>query len=338
MVSNKTMKFRRREFIALIGLAGAAALAQRYITGGIQSIAPASSTLKTKEVTPNSEFYITQYDGVPTVDPASWRLVVTGEVDRELNLTLDEVKSYGETSDYNTLICIGNGIGGDLIGNAFWKGVRLRDVLETAGLTDSARDLVLYGADGYSDSFPIEKALHDDTRLVFEMNGEALPEAHGFPLRAVVPGLYGIKNVKWIEKIEVSSEDVRGDWQKRGWNEEGIIKVTSRIDMPRGGDLITGRAYEISGIAFGGEYPITGVEVSTDGGKSWADAAIKPALSRYAWTLWTFSWDIPDSGEYLLAARATDESGRIQKVGTIVSRRVFPDGADGYHKVMVEVI
>ncbi|HDH28539.1 MAG TPA: hypothetical protein ENH13_05345, partial [Euryarchaeota archaeon] len=187
------MKFRRREFIALIGLAGAAALAQRYITGGIQSIAPASSTLKTREVTPNSEFYITQYDGVPSVDPASWRLVVSGEVEKELSLNLDDVKAYAETSDYNTLICIGNGIGGDLIGNAQWRGIRLRDLLETAGLKEDARELVLYGADGYVDSFPVEKALHPDTRLVYEMNGDLLPEAHGYPLRAVVPGRYGIK-------------------------------------------------------------------------------------------------------------------------------------------------
>ena len=332
------MKFRRREFIALIGLAGAAALAQRYITGGIQSIAPASSTLKTREVTPNSEFYITQYDGVPSVDPASWRLVVSGEVEKELSLNLDDVKAYAETSDYNTLICIGNGIGGDLIGNAQWRGIRLRDLLETAGLKEDARELVLYGADGYVDSFPVEKALHPDTRLVYEMNGDLLPEAHGYPLRAVVPGRYGIKNVKWIERIEVTSEDVRGYWGKRGWNEEGIIKVASRIDMPKEGDLIIGRAYEVSGIAFGGEHPITEVEVSTDGGKSWTDASIKPTLSRYAWTLWTYIWQIQAAGEYLLAVRATDESGRIQKEGTVVSRRVFPDGADGYHKVKVKVI
>jgi DMSO/TMAO reductase YedYZ molybdopterin-dependent catalytic subunit len=332
------MKFRRREFIGLLGLAGAAALARKYITGGIQSIAPKTSTMKTQEVTPNEEFYITQYDGVPAVDPESWRLVVTGAVARELSLTLDDIKTYAQTTDYNTLICIGNGIGGDLIGNAFWKGVRLMDVLEAAELKEDARELVLYGADGYLDSFPIEKALHQDTRLAFEMNGDPLPEVHGFPLRAVVPGLYGIKNVKWIEKIEVSSEDVRGYWQKRGWNEEGIIKVTSRIDMPKGGDMITARSYEVSGIAFGGEHPIAGVEVSTDGGKSWADATIKPALSRYAWTLWSFDWQIPGAGEYEFAARATDESGRVQKEGTIVSRRVFPDGADGYHRVKVKAI
>jgi DMSO/TMAO reductase YedYZ molybdopterin-dependent catalytic subunit len=324
------MKFRRREFIGLLGLAGAAALTRKYITGGIKSIAPKASTPKTKEVTPNDEF--------PSVDPESWRLVVTGEVDEELSLTMDDIRTFPQTSDYNTLICIGNGIGGDLIGNAKWKGIRLKDVLEAAGLKDSARDLLLHGSDGYMDSFPIEKALHDYTRLVYEMNGEALPEVHGFPLRAVVPGLYGIKNVKWIEKVEVSAEDVRGYWQKRGWNEQGIIKVTSRIDMPRVGDMITGRSYEVSGIAFGGEHPITRVEVSTDGGKTWKDATLKPALSRYAWTLWTFDWNIPDSGEYELAARATDESGRVQKEGTVVSRRVFPDGADGYHKVKVKAL
>ncbi|MFQ5800461.1 MAG: sulfite oxidase [Candidatus Hydrothermarchaeales archaeon] len=329
---------KRRDFVVVVGVVGAALLIRRYIIGGVKSIAPPTSSLKTKEVTPNDEFYITHYDKVPEIDVENWRLLVTGEVEKELSLSLEGIREMPQTTEYNTLICIGNGIGENLIGNAKWKGVRLKDVLEMAELKESVRDIVLHGADGYVDSFPIEKALHKDTRLIYEMNDEPLPEAHGYPLRAVVPGLYGIKNVKWIEKIQVSADDFRGYWQKRGWSEKGIIKVTSRIDMPRDGEVISGSTYEISGIAFGGKYSITKVEVSTDGGNTWQEAALKPALSRFAWTLWSFDWKIPGIGKYEILARATDESGRVQKEGTVVSRRAFPNGADGYHTINVRAV
>src|SRR3990172_1742671 len=273
------MKVKRRDLIAVLGAAGVAFLLRRYISGGARSIAPKVSTGNTKEVTPNDEFYITHYDGVPEIDIDAWRLVVTGDVERELSLGLDEIKAFPETLDYNTLICIGNDIGGQLIGNARWKGVLLKDVLTAAGLKDTAKEVVLHGADGYNDSFPLEKALNMGTRLVYEMNEALLPEAHGYPLRAVVPGLYGIKNVKWIEKIEVSREEVRGYWQKRGWGRDGIIKMMSRIDMPHSGDLIKEGVYEVSGVAFGGKYPITKVEVSSDGGKTWGSAVLKTPLS-----------------------------------------------------------
>jgi DMSO/TMAO reductase YedYZ molybdopterin-dependent catalytic subunit len=329
---------KRRKLMAIAGVAGAALLARKYITGGIESIAPPTSTVRTKEVTPNDEFYITHYDGVPEIDVKDWRLVVTGEVERELSLSFEDISAFPETTDYNTLICIGNGIGGDLIGNAKWKGIQLKDVLLMAGLKETAKDIVFHGVDGYADSFPIEKALHEDSRLVYEMNDETLPPVHGFPLRAVIPGLYGIKNVKWIERIEVSAEDVKGYWQKRGWSERGIINVMSRIDVPRDGEIITGGSFEISGIAFGGENPITKVEVSTDGGKTWQEAALKPSLSRYAWTLWQYRWKITGPGDVEITARATDESGRVQKEGTVISRRSFPDGAEGYHTIKVTAV
>jgi DMSO/TMAO reductase YedYZ molybdopterin-dependent catalytic subunit len=329
------MKFKRREFIALTGLAGAAFLAVRYITGGIESISPPSSSLRTNEITPNNEFYLTHYDGIPEIDGETWKLKIGGEVENELSLSLAEIMELPSTNDFNTLICIGNGIGGDLIGNAKWRGIPLKEVLLKAGLKESARELVFHGADGYTDSFPLGKGLQADTRLVYEMNDRTLPIEHGFPLRAVVPGLYGIKNLKWIERIEVSAEEVTGYWQKRGWSKEGQIKVMSRIDMPRDGDIITKESYEMSGIAFAGEHSINLVEVSTDGGKTWKEAMIKPALSRFAWTLWNYNWKVPDQRDYEIMVRARDKSGRTQKEGTVVSRRVFPNGADGYHKVNV---
>ncbi|RMF88770.1 MAG: oxidoreductase [Methanobacteriota archaeon] len=333
------MSMRRRDFIVIAGAAaGAAVIGRRYITGGIRSVVPDASARGTSEVTPNNEFYITHYNGIPELTDAEWSLKITGEVEREVELTLEDLKRLEETLDYNTLICIGNGIGGSLIGNARWRGVRLGDVLRLAGVLDGAVDVVLHGADGYSDSFPVEKALHPDTRLVYEMNGEPLPQAHGYPLRAVVPGLYGIKNVKWIERIEVAAEEVLGHWQKRGWSREGRIKVMSRIDVPGDGAVIGSGVHTVSGIAFAGEHPITKVEVSTDGGGTWREAALKPPLSRYAWTLWSYEWAVPGPGVYTLAVRAADESGRVQEPGNAITRRAFPDGAWGYHSIRVRAV
>lgn len=329
---------RRRDFVALAGLSAAGFLGLRYITGGVKSVIPEKRGPGLKEVTPNEEFYLTQYNGIPEVDGESWRLEIEGEVKNPVSLSLDEIMGMGSGRDYNTLICIGNGIGGDLIGNARWRGVRLEDVLNHAGLLENAAYVLFHGADGYSDGFPLERALHPGTRLVYEMNGEPLPVAHGFPLRAVVPGLYGIKNLKWITKIEVLSEPVTGYWGKRGWNKDGFIKVMSRVDSPGDGSRIEQGPLTISGIAFAGEHMITRVEVSTDGENTWTPAELRKPLSDYAWTLWSLDW-VPDStGDFRISVRAEDASGRIQGPGSIVSRRSFPDGADGYHRINVRII
>ncbi len=332
------MKLKRRHILGL-GLAiGGSVLAAKYLRVGFKSIVPEASSLSTKEITPNNEFYVTHYSSVPEVDLENWRLQVDGEVERALSLAIEDISELPQTDDYNTLLCIGNGIGGDLIGNAKWKGVRMRDVLELAGLKDTAQELVLHGADGYSDSFPLERGLRDETRLVYSMNEEPLPAAHGLPLRCVVPGLYGIKNVKWLTRIEVLSEGYTGYWQKRGWDRDGFIKVVSRIDQPRDAEIIRGGAYEISGVAFAGEHQIEAVEISADGGKTWDDAVLKPPLSRFSWTLWRYDWRIPGSGDYEIAVRARDGSGRIQTEGTVISRRSFPDGADGFHKIKIKAV
>ena len=179
-------------------------------------------------------------------------------------------------------------MGGDLIGNALWRGVRLKDLLDQAGLKPEAVDIVLRASDGYSDSIPITRAQADGNILVYEMNGEPLSVSHGFPVRLIVPGIYGKKNVKWITEIEAVSYDYKGFWQTRGWDDRAVYKTLSRIDIPD--DTVSGTT-TIAGIAFAGDRGISKVEVSLDGGNTWEQAEIKPALSEYSWVLWHKEWN-----------------------------------------------
>ncbi len=291
----------------------------------------------TPEITPNNEFYLTSYNGIPNIEKEDWTLIVDGLVERPLKLNYTDIIEMSKESKTVTLICIGNGIGGELIGNAEWEGVSLKTVLEKAGVKSGAEDVVLYGGERYTDSFPLEKALDKDTLLAYKMNNETLPTNHGYPLRAVVPGIYGMKNVKWLERIEVVDKNYKGHWEKQGWSDSAVIKMMSRIDTPLNGSRITQTPYTIAGIAYGGIHQVSNVEVSTDGGKTWGEAAIKEPLSKYAWTLWTYQWEPSSNGTYDISVRATDHEGNIQKKGNIISRRVYPSGADGIHSISVEV-
>jgi DMSO/TMAO reductase YedYZ molybdopterin-dependent catalytic subunit len=288
------------------------------------------------EITPTGEFYLTHYRNAPQIDAGRWSLRIEGEVDEEIELGYEDLLALPSVELVNTLVCIGNPVGGYLIGNAHWRGVRFRDLLIRAGVRGGAVDAVLHGAEGYEDSFPLEKALHPDTILAYEMNGEPLTPPHGFPLRAIVPGLYGIKNVKWLTRIEVVGHDYRGFWQRRGWSETGSIKLMSRIDMPREGDTLERRETMIAGIAFGGLKGVSRVEVSADDGKTWEEATVKEPLSPYAWSLWKYRWAPPEPGEYTLVVRAYDREGRVQP-SSILFQNAFPSGAEGYHRVPVTV-
>lgn len=295
---------------------------------GIPGISP--------EITPNNQFYVVSKNAFrdPSVDERGWRLEITGLVNRPLTFTYEQIKSLPSATQYFTLQCISNEVGGDLIGNAHWRGVPLGDLLRKAGVKDGAVDVVLRAADDYADSIPIDKALAPGTMLVYEMNGEVLPKAHGYPLRLLVPDIYGMKNVKWITKIEVIDYDLKGFWQVRGWSDVATMFTTSRIDSPRNGSyLAAGRNY-VGGIAVAGARGIRGVEVSTDSGRTWAPAVVKPALGPNAWVLWLYEWEMPaDQAEpRRVRVRATDGTGALQPVEI---RDTLPDGATGYHAVVV---
>ncbi len=286
-------------------------------------------------ITPNSQFYVEDINGPPKQRAAeTWRLKITGKVDRPLTLSLDQIRKRPAVREIITLSCIGNPVGGYALGNAEWEGISLRDLLDEADPDFFAKTLVFKGADGYHDSIPLSRGRHRAAVLVHTMNGEPLPRAHGFPLRLLVPGLYGIKQVKWISEIEVSSKNHNGYWQKRNWSKDGTVKVISRIDFPKNGDRIYTSNTTVRGIAFAGDRGIHYVQVSADGEKTWSLAKLEKPLSPYSWVFWSFAMQLPRSGRYTLAVRAVDQYSGIQRDA---QSDAFPSGTSGIHRVQFHV-
>ncbi|HJQ26683.1 MAG TPA: molybdopterin-dependent oxidoreductase [Blastocatellia bacterium] len=277
------------------------------------------------EVTPAKDFYVVSKNAFdPEVDATRWRLEIAGLVETPIRLTYDDLKSMPAVEQYATLCCISNEVGGDLIGNALWRGVRLKDLLQKAGVRPGVVDIALRASDDYLDSIPLDRAMQDGTLLVYEMNGEPLTPAHGYPLRLLVPGIYGMKNVKWITRLEAIDYDLKGYWQRRGWDDRAEYKTMSRIDAPAGN--VKGEA-SIAGVAFAGDRGISKVEVSTDGGATWEPAEIKPALSPFTWVLWQKRWTAQTAGKHRLVVRATDGRGNLQSSQYAPPE---PSGSSGY--------
>ncbi len=280
----------------------------RAIVGGVPGLSP--------EITPNDKFYAVSKNVLrdPTVNESRWRLEVGGLVQRPFTLTYEQMKALPAANQYFTLQCIGNAVGGDLIGNADWRGISLAALLNQAGLKPGAVDVVLRAADDYADSIPLEKALDPDTMLAYEMNGEILPKAHGFPLRLLAPDIYGMKQVKWITKVEVVDYDFKGLWQEQGWSDVATLNTGARIDIPkRGANLLPGSNL-IGGVALAGMRGVQRVEVSTDGGTSWEQAAMKSQLGPNAWAVWLYHWPVgPGSADAKILVRARTEPARCRR-------------------------
>jgi len=307
---------------------------------------PKLASLLASEVTPTYLFYRIDINPViPEVDVANWNLKINGLVDNPISLSYEEIKTMPSIEEYVTLECISNKIGGDLIGTALWKGVRLKDILEKAIVNSNVQYIVFRCSDGYDVGIPLANGLMDETILAYEMNTAPLTSKHGFPLRAIVPGLYGMMNPKWITEIELVSGVYEGYWQRNGWTNLANYQTGSSIVIPgrapihqrfRGLDEISNNSINngvpIAGIAFGGDRGISKVEVSTDGGSTWKTAQIKDPLSRYTWVLWTAGYVPPDMNNYKIIVRATDQTGKVQ---TSELTKPFPNGATGYHTITV---
>ncbi|MBW3591785.1 MAG: molybdopterin-dependent oxidoreductase, partial [Actinobacteria bacterium] len=287
------------------------------------------------EISSNDDFYNIDINIVkPSVDHETWRLKIGGLVDEPYELTFEQLQNDFEVVEIvHTLTCISNRVGGDLIDTAVWRGVRLRDVLERAGLRNGIVDLVFTGAEGYTDSIPVDKGLQDDTLVVFGMNGESLPREHGFPARIIVPGIYGMKNVKWLTAIEAVDTDYKGYWMVRGWSDTARIKTSSRFDLPTDSSRVQSGA-RLAGVAWAGDRGIRRVEVSTDGGKTWSEALLKRELSPITWRLWAAELERA-SGEVTILVRAIDGAGGRQE-GEPTDPH--PAGASGYHEIRVLVV
>ena len=285
------------------------------------------------EITPNKDFYQVSKNAFdPQVDPRGWKLEVAGLVDNPLEISYYEIRELPFVEQYATLACISNEVGGDLIGTALWRGVRLKQVLEKAGLKPGVVDVILRARDDYSDSIPIDRAVADGTLLVYEMNGEPLTPEHGSPLRLLVPGIYGMKNVKWITRIEAVDFDFRGYWQRRGWDDRAEYKTLSRIDVP---DSQVKGETSIAGIAFAGDRGISKVEVSMDAGATWQLAEIKQPLSSFSWVLWRLPWTPGQPGKHRLTVRATDGRGQTQ---TSQYAPPAPSGSSGHDSRVVSSV
>ena len=288
-------------------------------------------------ITPNDTFYEVSKNIVnPSVDVIDWKLEFAGDFGKPMSLTYEELQSLPWQEEYVTLTCISNRIGGGLIGNALWQGVRLSTLLEMAEMPDSVERLAFHAADGYVDSFPREYALRDQTIVAYLMNGEPLTDGHGFPARIIVPGLYGMENVKWLTKIEPVPSSFRGYWQQRGWADTAIIQTMSRIDVPtRNADIPVNDDSFAGGVAFAGDRGIKMVEVSLDDGETWQTAEFSEPLSPYTWVLWTRDWTPTEPQRVNMAVRATDMEGNTQPARIT---RALPNGAEGWHRILVNVV
>ena len=301
-------------------------------------------------VTPNERFYIRCHFLIPKINERDWRLRVGGKVARPFEVTMDDLRQMPTQTITATLECAGNsrvflvpkvkGVQWELgaVGNAEWTGVRLRELLQRAEMANNAREIILEGADNgtiaepprpagkinFARSLPVEKAM-DDVLLAFAMNGEPLSAAHGFPLRAVVPGWYGMASVKWLQRMIITDQPFNGYYQSIDYafwrrDEAGpalvpltTMQVKAEIARPENNELIRANEnYTVKGAAWTGDAEVAKVEVTFDGGKSWSEATLKDDSIKNAWRLWAFEWRRPAPGSYTLMARATDSRGRIQ--------------------------
>jgi DMSO/TMAO reductase YedYZ molybdopterin-dependent catalytic subunit len=288
-------------------------------------------------VTPNADFYrIDTALQVPSIDPSAWRLRIFGEVEEEVEISLDELLALPLQESVVTLACVSNEVGGDLIGNALWHGYPIRDLLARARPLPGADMVLSRSVDGFTAGTPLEVLLEEDrdSLLAVGMNGEPLPLEHGFPARLVVPGLYGyVSATKWVVSLEVTRfADATAYWTDRGWSVKGPVKTHSRIDVPTASARVSAGTVAVAGVAWAQHTGIERVEVRVDDG-DWREARLASAISADTWVQWVLEWDA-DPGDHRIQVRATDACGETQGERTVP---VVPDGAEGWHTVTVTV-
>jgi len=347
-----------RRFLAL-GIAAAVAVAlcgllKRLFTigtfgyDGRQYRGP--NVQKITPIRPEDEFYQVSKNLVdPNVARDSWRLDIIGQVENPRVYSFADIAAMPAVEQETTLLCISYGVGSGLCSNAIWKGVPLPTLLAQAKPKPEVTTVLFRAADGYYETFKFEKAMEPTTLVAYEMNGEPLPQRHGYPLRMIVPGLYGEKNPKWLTRIELLNEaDGRlhrrhgcGFYKEQGWGREGdVVPTHSRIDAPQvAGDHFqapfkVGQPAELRGMALGGDRGISKVEVSDDDGETWNDARITQPGTKISWSLWSYNWTPEEDGETKLVVRATDGEGKLQ---IAEYRDQVPDGATGLHRVKARV-
>lgn len=309
-----------------------------YFAEGSEATSGTNSLIPSSMITPTGEFYVLQIRRPPHIKSAHWRLRVSGLVEKEHIFRYADITQMPSVTTMRTLKCIGDLIGVEQMSNAMWTGVPLADVLQKAGVKKGVNVVVFRCADGYHTAIPLDRALREETLLVYKMNGGALPQDHGFPVRLLNPGHYGTKNPKWIVDIMLA-EKHEGYWEKRGWDPIARVKLATFIGTPSDSEKIQGgTVYTISGAAFdsGNHDGIESVEVSHDAGNTWEAAELWASDSPLAWYLWKYRWHVPkNSGEIEIYARAIANDGLIQRE---IGYDAEPAGAVGYHTVRAEIV
>jgi len=292
-------------------------------------------------ITPNDLFYCVTKNVVdPHVNTDLWHLEVLGLVQNRAEWRLQDLKGFPPVEQETTLMCISNGLDAGLISNAIWKGIPLRDLLDQAAPLSNATRVRLYGVDNYTDTIPLEKAMAPTTLLAYQMNGVPLPHRHGYPLRAIVPGYFGEKHVKWLTRIELTTADAKGFYETQGWGPDFMTPTRSRIDVPdyesRFSISELQQPIEVNGMAYGGDRGIARVELSFDDGETWDDAEIYYTGGDLAWSLWKLrdGWMPDDPGDYTIVVRATDGEGDVQESEP---DRGWFSGVTGFHKIIVHI-
>ena len=284
--------------------------------------------------TSNDDFYVIDISTrKPALPDDTWTLRIHGLVDQPVELNYLDLLNLPSVEQDGTLMCISYVYGSNLISTTRWTGVPLRDVLQMAGIQDAAVDVVLRGAGGYSDSISVSKALEAQTLLADGMNGETLPRNHGYPCRLYVPNIYGEKNVKWLQEIELVDYDYSGYWQERGWSDSAIVNIFSVIDTPTG-SVSAGAdgTVPIGGVAFAGSRGIQSVRIRIDDGE-WLEADVEPYDPDLVWQRWRYDWR-PEPGQYTITSQAVDGTGTLQET---TEQDPYPDGMTGLHEVSVSV-
>ncbi len=341
------MEINRRKFLSYT-LGGAVGLAlpyafYRYLESSVHAAPPigVENYLKygaeaaLRAITPTADFYETSSQGDPAVDAAKWSVSIDGLVEESLRFDYEQVRRLPSYEADLTLECISNAIGGSAIGNARWRGTRLRPLLDRAHVKPNAAYAVLHAADGYTTGIPVNRLLYQQNFLAWDMNGAPLPRRHGYPLRIFIPGKFGMKQPKWLTRIEFTDREYIGYWERQGWSNDAERHLAAVIDSPSDGARLAGSAVRLFGYAVSNESGVSRVEVSTDAGRTWQKADIFSNPSPQVWAFWKYDWARPGRGKHTLQARATDGWGRLQTAARAGS---FPSGATGYHTISVTIV
>ncbi len=286
-------------------------------------------------ITPNDDFYITSKGGTPRVAAADWRLKLDGLVEHPFMLTYGELLGLPKVEKTLTLECISNPVGGNYLGNAVWTGTPLAPLLARAAPSREAAHAVLYAADGYSTGHPLERLRNPENFLAYRMNGEDLPPAHGYPVRLFIPGKFGMKQPKWLTRIEFVNHAYLGYWESRGWSDSAERLAHVRLTDLKEGAKISGKNFVLTGYALGNLDGIKAVELSLDDGRTWEQTNLFSNPSPLTWSFWKYLWMSPAPGRYKIRVRAIDGKGRAQDREP---QGIFPEGATGQQALSVIVL